>query len=163
MAGFTAALGIGIALFGAASQYSAQKKQERAAERQAELQARQAEMEKKRADIVNARTMRASLRSARIARGALVNQAGAAGLTGSSGFQGGFASLGAQEGVNVGAFAQGQQFAEQGYITSVGMAQTYADIGQARAQESQAQLFSGAGRTLFDIGGGFKELKKVVG
>lgn len=167
MAGFTAAIGLGLAVFGAVSQRKEAREQKKLARQQADEQRQQAELERRRADIANARTLRANLRTARIARGEMTNVAGSAGLIGSSGFQGGMGSLESQQAANVGFFQQGQQFNEASFQNQVDIANIGAAMGASQARSVQAGTIGSFGGMMFSDSGGFKQLatsgKKLFG
>lgn len=155
MGGVTAVVGIGLAVMGAIGQRSAAKKQAAAQRDQAAAQQRQAELEKRRADVANARTLRSSLRSSRIARGTLINYAGSEGLLSSSGFQGGLASLGSQEGSNRGYFAQQGQFNEATFKEQFAIGEASMRMGSAAARGANYAALGQVGGMLTTMGGGY--------
>jgi len=148
-------IGIGLSVMGVLGQKKSAKEQASIMREQAAAQQRQAELERKRADISNARTLRASLRSSRIARGNLINYAGSEGLLSSSGFQGGIASLGSQEGANRGYFAQQGQFNEAVFKEQHIIGELGARMGGAQARGANAAAMGGIGGMLTQLGGGY--------
>lgn len=151
-------VGLGIAAFGAVSQHKAAKKQGKILEGQSVQMEEQALLERKKVDIANARALRASIRFSRIARGRLVNLGAQTGTSGSSGVEGGLASLDTQEGVNRGVFAQGQDIADRQLQTSTSMSRLHSASGSAAARAATGQFYGSVGEALFGVGGGYKTL-----
>lgn len=161
MAAFSTIALIGAAAIGTAGVIS----QRQAARESAQIgraQARQMEeiaaLEKKKADIANARALRSSLRQARLARGSLINLGAQTGTSGSSGILGGLASLGTQEGVNRGVFAQGQDIAEKQYQTTVEMSHLHSAAAGATKRAMTGQLLTNVGKMGFNMAGGYTTL-----
>lgn len=145
-------------VIGVGVQYQASQKQADIAQSQAREQRKAAELEKRRADIANTRSLRASIRQARLATGGLVNTAAQTGTAGSSSVQGGIASIGTQLGVNRGAFSQNESISEGQLETSTAIADLSAESGKAQALSAWGGLVRGVGGQAFSDLGGFKTL-----
>lgn len=157
-AGAMVGAGIGGQVGGAADVRKAQKEQADIMRQQTVQMERAAELERRKTDIANARMLRASIRSARIARGQVVNIGAQTGTSESSGVLGGLASLDTQAGVNRGVFVQGQDIAERQYQVSTTMGRLHSASGSAAARAASGQFYGSVGEALFGMGGGYKTL-----
>lgn len=150
--------GLALSAVGMVQQQSAAKKQAANQQAQAEEMRQQAQLEDKRAEIQNTRALRTAVRQSRIARAIVTNIGANVGTSGSSGVQGGVASIGAQTAANQGYFS-----AMQGINTGVTASQQvqgglYAQAGDIQGDAAIGGAFTGLGSTIFSSAGGFKTI-----
>jgi hypothetical protein len=145
-----AIVGLGLTAVSTVAQLDAAHDAKKAAGQQAQAQREQAALQGRMADVQNMRSLRASVRQARIARAAIVNVGANAGTSNSSGVLGGTASIDAQRNSNVGYFGTMQDLNEQIVGTQQRQAQAVSDAGEAAGNSAAWGAMGALGGTIFN-------------
>lgn len=160
MAAFStiAIVGLGIMAASAYGQYEAGKDAADAQRGMAASQQRQAEIAQRQADIQNARTQRAAIRQARIARATVLNTGASAGTMESSGVLGGVGSVTSQERSNLGFFNQIGQLQAQTTESKMVEGQFAGDYATAQGRSAEWGALGSLGSTIFSAAGGYRTI-----
>jgi len=153
-----AGIGLGLSAVSALEQRSAGKAAESNARAMAQSQREQAEQERRRADIQNTRSLRQSIRQSRVARATILNTGANVGTSGSSGVQGGAASVGSQSSANMGYFSALQDVNSNVTTIQGNQANLFAESGSIQADAAMAGAIGTLGNTIFSSAGGFKTI-----
>lgn len=151
-------IGLALSAYGAYQSYTAGQEQKQAMQSSAAESRAQVAAQQRIADIKNARERANMARTARIAAGTITNQGYSKGVGGSSGVQGGLASIGTQVATNLGVFGavEGNQ---QDILASQGRQGQYqAQAGEAQADSIMGGTIFSVGSAVFKEGGGFKTI-----
>lgn len=151
-----AVAGLALGAAGAIGQYASSRQQQRAQERMARLQEQQNELAQRRAMLEAARKRRALIRQTQIARADALSAGANQGALGSSGVEGGMASVAGQGAFNVSGVNQGVQFGQALY--SLGTQMSAANAAAASAA-SRAASFGG----LSSLGGALVTNSQTIG
>lgn len=153
-----AGVGLGLSAVSAVQQRQAGKAAESNARAMAQSQREQADMERRRADIQNTRSLRQNIRQSRVARATILNTGANVGTSGSSGVQGGAASVGAQSAANQGYFSAMQDINQNVTTIQGNQANLFAESGSIQADAAMAGALGGLGGTIFSGANGFKTI-----
>jgi len=148
--------GTAIAAKGYIDQREAQKDNQAAMGRQAAAQEAKYRADAQRAEIQNMRAVRQQYREQRIRAASIIGAGATGGTLGSSGVQGGVASLGSQFAGNMNYMSNIADTQTATTNASIAYGQATYDAGVAQGNAAKGAAMVGLGSTIFSAGGGFK-------